>query len=221
MLLDETLYATRLNVNDKDDKNYLMYQKKSPFSSYAPSDYCTTREAAKILGTSLRTIQLWAESGILRAWKTPGGHRRVTRESVQHLLEGRTSTISKIRQERLKVLVAEDDEDLLKLYEMTLLGWNLPLDLALVGNGFDALIKIGEAKPDILITDLNMSGMDGFQMIRALRDEDYYRSIKIVVVTGLGKSEIKARGGLPKDVSVFYKPVAFEQLRTAVLDLLE
>ena len=220
MLLDETLYASQLNVNDKDDKNYPMNRQKSPLSSYDPSDYCTTREAAKILGTSLRTIQLWVESGILQAWKTPGGHRRITRESMQQLFERRTSTFAKTRQARLKILVAEDDEDLLKLYEMTLSGWDLPLDLALVRNGFDALIKIGEAKPDVLITDLNMSGMDGFQMIRALRDEDYYRSMKIVVVTGLGKSEIKARGGLPKDVSVFFKPVAFEELRTTVLDLL-
>ena len=120
-----------------------MNQQKSPLSSYDPSDYCTTREAAKILGTSLRTIQLWVESGILQAWTTPGGHRRVTRESVQQLLEGRTSTFSKIRQERLKVLVAEDDERSIG---------GLPLDLALVRNGFDALIKIVEAKPDVLIT---------------------------------------------------------------------
>lgn len=221
MLLDETLHASQLNVNDKDDKNYPMNQQKSPLSRYDPSDYCTTREAAKILGTSLRTIQLWVESGILQAWKTPGGHRRITRESIQQLFEQRTSTFAKTRQARLKIMVAEDDEDLLKLYEMTLSGWDLPIDLALVRNGFDALIKIGEAKPDILITDLNMSGMDGFHMIRALRDEDHYRSMKILVVTGLDKSEIKARGGLPKDVSVFFKPVDFEQLRTTILGLLE
>lgn len=199
-----------------------MNQPKSPLSGYDPDDYCTTREAAKILGTSLRTIQLWVESGILQAWKTPGGHRRITRESMQRLFERSTlSNVAKTRQARLRILVAEDDEDLLKLYEMTLSGWDLPLDLTLVRNGFDALIKIGEAKPDMLITDLNMPGMDGFQMIRALRDEGHYRSVKIVVVTALGKSEIKARGGLPKDVSVFFKPVVFEQLRTVVLGLLE
>jgi len=144
------------------------------------------------------------ESGILQAWKTPGGHRRVTRESLQRLFERRTlSTFAKTRQARLKILVAEDDEDLLKPYEMTLSGWDLPLDLVLVRNGFDVLIKIGEAKPDILITDLNMPGMDGFHMICALRDEDHYRSMKIVVVTALGKSEIKARGVCPRMSACF------------------
>lgn len=104
---------------------------KSSAQRYDPGDYCTTREAAKILGTSLRTIQLWVESGILQAWKTPGGRRRITHESMRQLFERRTSTIEKTRRARLKVLVAEDDEDLLKLYEMTLSGWNLPLDLGL------------------------------------------------------------------------------------------
>ena len=43
---------------------------------------CTTREAAEALGICVRTAQLWVEQGRLRAWKTPGGHRRILRESV-------------------------------------------------------------------------------------------------------------------------------------------
>lgn len=46
---------------------------------------CSTREAAQILGVSLRTVQLWVDSGILLAWKTVGGHRRITLESVERL----------------------------------------------------------------------------------------------------------------------------------------
>jgi excisionase family DNA binding protein len=48
--------------------------------------FCTTREAAKLLGVSLRTAQLWSESGLLEAWKTAGGHRRITRDSIECLL---------------------------------------------------------------------------------------------------------------------------------------
>ena len=48
--------------------------------------FCTTREAAQMLGVSLRTAQLWAESGLLEAWKTDGGHRRISRHSVERLL---------------------------------------------------------------------------------------------------------------------------------------
>eukprot|EP01036_Dinobryon_divergens_P016193 gene16192-21946_t len=41
--------------------------------------FCTTREAASRLGISIGTVQLWVEKGLLSAWKTEGGHRRVTR----------------------------------------------------------------------------------------------------------------------------------------------
>lgn len=48
--------------------------------------FCTTREAAQLLGVSVGTVQLWVERGVLEAWKTTGGHRRVLRDSVDKLL---------------------------------------------------------------------------------------------------------------------------------------
>lgn len=50
-----------------------------------PRIYCSTAEAAQSLGVSTRTIQLWVDSGVLAAWKTAGGHRRVFLESVEKL----------------------------------------------------------------------------------------------------------------------------------------
>ena len=52
-----------------------------------PSLTCSTRDAARLLGISVRTAQLWVEEGRLRAWKTPGGHRRILVESVDRLLD--------------------------------------------------------------------------------------------------------------------------------------
>ena len=52
---------------------------------------CTTREAAELLGVSLRTIQLWVDNGVLEAWKTVGGHRRVSRQSIDALRSGQTA----------------------------------------------------------------------------------------------------------------------------------
>lgn len=50
------------------------------------ADVLTTSQAAKLLGISVRTAQLWIESGSLRSWKTPGGHRRVYRSDVMALI---------------------------------------------------------------------------------------------------------------------------------------
>lgn len=51
-------------------------------------ELCTTRKAAEILGVSLRTIQVWVDRGVLDAWRTAGGHRRVSLESVMRVKQG-------------------------------------------------------------------------------------------------------------------------------------
>ena len=73
--------------------------------------FCTTRQAATQLGVSVGTVQLWVESGLLQAWKTAGGHRRVLRDSVESLLHRKpaapaAATRSGPRQ--LRVLVQHD-----------------------------------------------------------------------------------------------------------------
>lgn len=189
--------------------------------------YCTTREAAQMLGVSLRTVQLWAESGLLEAWKTEGGHRRINRASVQRLIADKRRTDTEQtapagRQlHRLKILVVEDDSVLLKLYKTVVASWNLPVDVVVADNGIEGLMLVGRDAPDLLVTDLSMPGMDGFQLIRNLASSSFREGLEIVVVTGLDAAEVEARGGLPPDVRLFPKPVPFTELRDLAAGLLE
>lgn len=189
------------------------------------SDVVTTREAAQMLGVALRTVQLWVEAGVLRAWKTAGGHRRIMRNSVEELLRQRVVAIGEAPsgeageergEHRFRILVVEDEPALLRLFKLQFDGWKLPVELVTATNGFEGLIRIGERHPDLLISDLNMPGMDGFRMIRQLRSSPDYKDLQIVVVTALGKQDIADRGGLPKDVRVFTKPVPFSELERIV-----
>jgi len=191
-------------------------------------EFYSTAEAAKILGVSHRTIQLWVEAGTLQAWKTAGGHRRITAASVEKLLEGRHQTLSPkhdtpvataAAQRQYKVLIVDDDATLLRLYELEISGWGLPLQLIKASNGFDALLKIGEHNPDLLISDLSMPGMDGFRMVSSLRNDPKQRHLNIIIISGLDLSTISSLG-LPADIPVFAKPVPFAQLRSTVEKLL-
>lgn len=180
-------------------------------------DACSTRAAALQLGVSLRTVQLWVDSGILQAWKTPGGHRRVTTESVQHLLQQDGKRVYRGGGQGFVVLLVEDDPDLLRFYELTINSWGLPLKLVTADNGFEGLMRIGELRPDLVITDLDMPGMNGFDMIRTLRANPISRGIEIIVVTALKQGDISAQGGLPEDIAVFFKPVSFTQLQSRIV----
>ena len=173
---------------------------------------------AEMLGVSRRTAQLWVESGLLEAWKTDGGHRRIKRTSVQRLLDGeakpRQRDAAPARQgEQIKVLVVEDDNSLLSLYKTVIGNWNLPIDTITAGNGVDGLIRLGRDAPDLMTTDLAMPGLDGFEMIHHLVATSYREGMDSAVVSRLDPADIEARGGLPKGVQFFSKPVPFDQLR--------
>jgi len=185
--------------------------------------FCTTREAANILGVSLRTVQLWSESGLLTAWKTHGGHRRVTLESIEKIrakpsgAHAKTpSQVSSPVDPQFRILVAEDDTIFQTLYLSIIGGWDMRPKLTLAENGFDALVKIGQERPDLLITDLDMPGMDGFEMLRSLKAMPDLADLDVVVVTGLTDEEIARRDSLPVDVPVLHKPVRFDQLEQIV-----
>lgn len=194
--------------------------------------FCTTREAAEILGISIRTAQLWVESGLLEAWKTEGGHRRIARASIERLLANPPSpasvpAASAAHKElplaphngAFQILVVEDQEDLLKLYRLNLGTWPMQPRLVTASNGFDALIKIGNERPDLMIADLFMPDFDGFMMLRSIRSVPEYSDMPIVVVTGLSAEDIAARGTLPEDIPVFPKPIPFAQLERVAEEL--
>ena len=190
-------------------------------------DVLSTREAAERLGVALRTVQLWVESGVLPAWKTAGGHRRISRIAVERLIGERRAALSGDTQPaalqpagseaRMRVMVVEDEPELLRLFLMVIEGWDLPIDVTPASDGFEALLRMGQQCPDLLVTDLNMPGMDGFKMIESLRGVGpAYDDMEIVVVTALSDADIARRGGLPGQVRVFHKPVPFDELEALV-----
>lgn len=189
-------------------------------------NFCTTREAADILGVSVKTAQMWTESGLLEGWRTDGGHRRIVRASVERLLAGEKTVVATVEPKvappvhgRFRVLVAEDEDSLRTLYSMQLARWALAPTVTLVRDGFQALLEIGRQPPDLLIADLQMPDLDGFRMLRTLREMSELQSMAIVVVTGLDPDTIARRGGLPEGVRVLPKPIPFAELEKIAGDI--
>lgn len=190
-------------------------------SASIEKSFCTTREAAQLLGVSVGTVQLWVESGLLRAWKTAGGHRRVMRDSLDQLLRKEPASpatpapaMTLPNQPRqLKIMVVEDDADLLRLYQAKLARWPMANKVIGMHSAIAALLAIGRGGPDLLITDLNMPEMDGFSMLRILHKAPELAHTTIVAVTGLDEAAIAAQGGLPSGILVLSKPIPFDRLQ--------
>lgn len=179
-----------------------------------------------MLGVSVGTVQLWVENGMLQAWKTDGGHRRVLRDSIESLLhrgpQGRSAQAqaqAEADPDRLHILVVEDDAALQRLYLATLKRWDMAPEVTVLDNAVAALLHIGYASPDLLITDLRMPGVDGFYMLRALGQTPQLADTAVVVVTGMDAADIAQRGGVPEKVEILPKPVPFARLYERALEL--
>jgi excisionase family DNA binding protein len=183
----------------------------------AKEKYFTSKQAATLLEVSTRTIQLWSESGILQASKTAGGHRRFNITDIKMFKDQLKKTNKDSIQQRLvRVLVIEDEPDLVMLYKMTIKEWNLPIILETATDGFEGLIKIGAWKPEIVIADLQMPNMNGIYMLKALSKIGIFKEIMVMVVSGLSPGAIEHKGGLPKEIRLFGKPIPFDEIEKAV-----
>lgn len=197
----------------------------------------TTTKVAKIFGVTPRTIQMWADSGMIQVTKTLGGHRRITAREVERLArelgkgkaeekaESPPVTADKAARSAtdiVRIMIVDDDKDLLKLYQMQIESWETPkTSVYLAHDGYDALLQIGSKKPDIIITDLRMPRMDGAHMINVIQQNPDMDHCQIVVVTGLNKDEIHQNYDLPENVIVEEKPIPFARIQRLVNDYIQ
>lgn len=159
-----------------------------------------------MLGICVRTAQLWVESGRLQAWKTPGGHRRILRESVNAQLREREKECGAIL-DGFDVLIVEDEPVQRQLLQSLIAEIAPGISVRTAYNGIEGLIKIGERQPQVLITDLLMPGLDGFHLLNTLTSSPLVRPIQLIVTTGLTDHEISQQGELPARAVVFHKPI--------------
>lgn len=184
-------------------------------ADFSSEDYCGTSYAAKLLRLSVATVQSLVEKGEIDAWKTLGGHRRIALQSINAYLAKHSPQLARVDTDpkhRLRVLMVEDDENTRELYRCQFEDWDMPVDCTMVPSALEALMDIASMRPDLLITDLAMPGVDGIEMLKALKRNPQLAEMPIIVISGLPAEAIAARGGLPLHASLLPKPVNFDWL---------
>lgn len=175
----------------------------------ASDEYCGTSYAAKLLNLSVGSIQSLVEKNELRAWKTQGGHRRISIQSI-YQYQNRASLSPKSNSQPgkyLRVMVVEDDAHTRAMYQASFDQWDVPIDASLVSSAIEALLDLPVVNPHVLITDLRMPGIDGVQMLRRLNAHPQFAHVQVIVITGLNQHDIAQYGDLPTGTQVLYKPV--------------
>lgn len=198
-------------------------------ATQAQDTLITYEDAAQALNVSPVTIQLWVEGNVIAGLQSAEGDKRVSQRAVLQLIQNRSNgqngggnrLTDGVASRRLRVLIVEDSNVLAQMYVSVIGSWELGVDLTIAHNGFEGLVQVGAMRPDLVITDLDMPGMNGFQMIRTLQKPGPGYVVPVfIAVSGMSEEAIQTRGGLPAGVQFLPKPMDFAAVRTLVEALL-
>lgn len=155
----------------------------------------TTYEISKFCGISIQTVIDWIDQGKLPAYRTIGGHRRVQKESLVSFLEVNNIPIPADLQKKhsTRILIVEDDELISRVITKTIKLMKGKYETAVATDGFEAGKQILAFKPDLVILDLKLPGVDGFKVCRDIRADKLTMHIKILTITGYDSEENKKK----------------------------
>lgn len=192
---------------------------------------CTTVEAARLLGLAVRSVQLMVDRGELEAWKTPGGHRRISRASVDRWLASRPATAGASPAPSAgraapgsgrpaRVLLIEDSIHYQNFVRLLMRQQFPEVELHIAGEGIAGLAMAGQLQPDVLIVDILLPGIDGATLITSLRSHPQFSGSRLIIITSLDDAQREpyafALAGLP----VIHKPQLVAALPASLADAL-
>ncbi len=152
----------------------------------------TTFEVAEICDVTPVTIQNWIDKGWLRAYRTPGGHRRVRKEALLAFLESRDMPHPFPEKGGVpRVLIVNGDLGLADSLKEALSLEEPDYDIAVAHDGFRAGVLYSAAHPDVVILDLNHSSVDGYEVCRQIKQGEAGGETVVLALGGVDGDERK------------------------------
>ena len=148
----------------------------------------TTGEIAAHCRVSYEAVSKWIKSGKLKAYTTPGRHRRVHRADFEEFLERYNLPPIAGSSLKRKVLIVDDDPAIVKLLSAFFKKMGT-CEVATAADGFEAGIQIAGFCPELVILDLMMPNIDGFKVCKQIKSTPQTREALVVVLTGFATPE--------------------------------
>jgi two-component system response regulator VicR len=176
-----------------------------------PEKIYTTYQIGKFCQVNIRTVIRWIETGKLKAYSTPGGHRRVKWSDLINFLTQNRMPIPRELEEakKKKILVVEDDPNFLEMAQRTLEKIS-DTELKTTSSGFDAGIFIAEWYPDLILLDFLIPDLNGFDVTKKIKGNPRLKKIPIIAVTSITDPDELDRVKKSGVDSVITKPIESE-----------
>jgi len=177
----------------------------------------TTHEVSHLLHVNPRSVINWIEQSLLPSYRTPGGHRRIRRDDLLAFLrKHQIPTPESLVEGKFSVLIVDDEQeivDIMKVFLQRQGGYQI----ATASDGITALIEVGRTKPDLMILDIMIPGVDGIEVCRRIKADSNNKTV-IIAVSGNSEHENRI---LQSGADAFMsKPIDLEKLHTEAKRLL-
>ena len=185
-------------------------------------DIMTVFKASKHCKVSPKTIINWIEAGHIKAYKTVGGHRRVKQSDLEDFMRKQGIPIpeEEVGDGRRRILVVDDDPIIVETIVQALEEDESDYEVSSASDGFEAGIQVNHFKPHLLILDIMMPDIKGYEVCRKIKSDEETKDTKIIVLSAyLDEEKFKQMKENGADVCLS-KPLPLPQLRAEVAQLL-
>jgi len=182
----------------------------------------TTSEVAQYCQVTNDGVVKWIKAKKLKAYSTPGGHYRIRKSDFKDFLGryGMPVDPNFFTEEKKRILVVDDESSIVEVISQALSDAQA-FQVNTAHDGYEAGLKIGTFRPDLIILDIMMPHMDGIEVCKRIKGDPDTETIKVVAITGhpeQGNIDRAYRSGA--DLCLM-KPLQIEHLRREVARLLE
>jgi CheY-like chemotaxis protein len=186
-------------------------------------------EVANLCGVVNQTAINWIRGGYLKAFKTPGGQYRVYPDDLatfmndrnMHIPEKLLNVCNDAESYKTKsILIVDDDKGLNSVIAQYLATKFDGIEIVQAFNGFEAGHLMSENHPKCLILDLDLPGIDGFEICRQINEGSPYGNPAVIIITALQDADAEARCRNYGVMHFFRKPLKMEELSDAVRKIL-
>ena len=178
----------------------------------------TVFTASKYCNVSSKTIINWIDQGHIKAYRTPGGHRRINRKDLEEFMKKQGIPIPETMaaDDRKKILVVDDDPIIVESIVQSLEEDEHDYEVISAADGFEAGLQVNHFKPHILILDIMMPDIKGYDVCKRIKSSPETRDTKIIVLSAYLDEEKFAQMKEYGADACFSKPLPLPQLKEEV-----
>jgi excisionase family DNA binding protein len=176
----------------------------------------STAKAAKMLGMSITMLQKMVDQDVFKAWKTPGGHRRIDKQSVLNY-QNSLKTIH-IDQEKDPILpivkIIVDDAKLLEKIKTETAAWSRNFDISFWDSVPDAFLSFSSQLPDVLIVQTAVPLYEQISTVIALDKflKHSEKSFSVLFLSNFDEIRTEIKQEIHESIQLLYKSMNSELL---------